>query len=95
MSLAIFSSDPQFWIRVRQRTLCLMRKHTRPVLLGEISMETRLNLRQTREMLDALMDEGIVRELDEVEVKAYPNMYAGYAFVLVDPKSFPGGDIEP
>ena len=94
-SLAVFSSDPQFWLKMHQRALSLIRKHSRPVLLGEISLETRLNLRQTREMLNDLMELKIVRELDEEEVKRYPNMYAGYAFVLVDPLSIPRGDVEP
>ncbi len=71
----------------------LLRKHSRPVLLGEIALEVRLNLRQTREMLDSMIDGGIVRELTADECRSYPNMHAGYAFVLVNPESIPRGDI--
>lgn len=94
MRIGMFSNAPDYWSKLRTRTLAFMRRRERPILLGEIALESHLNLRQTREMLDGMVASGVIRELTSDECKAYPNLYEGYAFVLTDPSSISRGDVE-
>lgn len=57
-------------------------------------MEVKLNLRQTREVIDAMIDEGVVHELTAEECAKHMNMHVGHTFCLVDPSSVPMGDID-
>lgn len=87
-------TESKYWAKLRLRVLYLLRKSSRPVRLGELSIDNRLNLRETRVLMDQLIDEGVVRESTPDECKKHQNVHPGYAFVLCDPTSIPYGDLE-
>lgn len=53
-----------------------------------------MSLKQTREILQVLIDDGVVRECTEEECAKHPNTHVGYAFTLVLPTRVPLGDLE-
>jgi hypothetical protein len=62
--------------------------------LGEISLEVKLNLRQTMEVVQNLIDAHVVRACTAEECSKHPYMHEGYSFILVDPGTIPEGDLE-
>lgn len=87
-------TESKYWAKIRLRVLYLLRKSARPVRLGEVAIDNRLNLRETRVLLNEMIDEGIVRESTPDECKKHQSLHHGYAFVLTDPTSIPFGDLE-
>ena len=94
MKNSAFCSDPKFWLKIRNQVKRFLRKTERPTRLGEISLEIKLNLRQTREIVEKMIDEGVVRALTLEECNRLLNMHADHTYLLVDPKSIPMGDLE-
>lgn len=98
MLLPDFLQDPKFASKLKNRVLLLLRRRVvpwrRPALLGELSLESKMSLNQTREVLQVLIDDGVVRECSEEECNRFPNTHVGYAFTLVMPTKVPLGDLE-
>ena len=84
----------QYWNKIQRYIKQLMKQKTRHVLLGEIAIATHLSLRQAEEIVNAMVDNGVLRPLSQEECDKLINVHYGHAFVLVDPKSIPHGDLE-
>ncbi len=83
----------QYWDKIQRYIKQLMKQKTHHVLLGEIAVATHLSLRQAEEIVTAMIDAGIIRALTQEECNKLINVHCGHAFVLVNPKSIPHGDL--
>jgi predicted transcriptional regulator len=70
-----------------------LRNQNRPLLVGEISLWIGLNLKQTKKLLEELVERELVRELTDEELRTF-KAHKGFAFVLSNPALIPMGDVD-
>jgi len=82
-----------FWGSVKRRVLSFLRNRNTPTLVGEVSLWIGMSLKQTQAILVDLVDQDLVRELTDEELREH-KAHKGYAFVLKDPSRIPMGDAD-
>lgn len=84
--------NPEYWCKVARLTLSLLRNRERPVLVGEVSLWTGMNLKQTTTLLETLSVKNLVRLATDEEIPS--KSQSGHAYLLVNPQVIPRGDYD-